>query len=336
MAADIVGGASGAAKGAAAGSVAGPIGSTVGGILGGIGGMFFGNKSAAIEKAAWDDYIKMLQSQGILNPEDYVPDYEDLDPAQMEKYLALNEQAVTQGDTELASVQTNPMYKEAMQNALAKYQRQSEEGLTVADEADRNALLRGVATQQRGDQQAITQGMQRRGMLGSGGELAARLASSGQDYAAAAAEGEALAKARLQAKQQALANSTNLAGNMDATEYNRAKGIADARDNINRFNVGQQTGVNQRNTAAQQGASDSNVGVANNVYKSNTGTHNQAAEARVGGVIANNNAMNQQSKDIGDAKLKKAGVGAEQAKNMGSGVAQLGSLAGDFVSKYWG
>ncbi len=194
-----------------------------------------------------------------------------------EQLTPMEEQALAQGDTQLAGIEVDPQFRAAQMAALSRLQEQAGGGLTLADEVAMSESEAASDAAARGRQGAITSQMARRGMSGSGLEAVQRsMAEQGGINAAARARASVLASAMQRgnlANQQAAA----LAGRMGDTDYSRSSQAAQAQDAINRFNTAQAQGVGQRNVLAGNQAREFNVTRGHNVADKNVGFSQQEA-----------------------------------------------------------
>lgn len=305
--------------------------SLVGKGIGALTSFLGGNAAAKKEREAYEQYIKALQEQRILNPEDYVADYEMIDPELLEYYNPELESAIDLQGTELENIQLDPQLRDAKMEALNRMSRMAEEGLTIEDEAAINEIQRDLGETNRGQQEAITQNMARRGQLGSGAELAARMAGQQAGYDQAAQSGEALATERSRRALQAALESGNLANAYESQDYSREAQLAQARDAIAEFNARNQQSVQSRNVGSKNEASRGEADLRNTAYTSNIDTKNTQADQRVSGLQGQTNQLN--TRDLGVAEARKdqlMGAAANQRNQFGQ-IAKGISGASDYL-----
>jgi hypothetical protein len=296
--------------GVVGGVFGGPAGAAVGSSLGGaLGGMADGdpNKKA---NAAQLEALRRKQAaygeQTFLNPEDYVTDYEQINPEDLQYYAPELEAAQQLGDTQMAGISTDPQLKAAQMEALSRLQQRAGQGLTLEEEAARNKISRELETTGRGQQDAILQQMARRGTLGSGAELAARMAAAQGGYSEAARQGEALATQRDNRALQAALESGNLSSSLRNQEYGEQEKLAAARDAIEQFNLNQRAGVQQRNVGSKNVAAKGSADLKNQTTLANLSTRNLQKEQRTAGLQNATDARNK-------ALLAGAGAGVDTA-----------------------
>jgi hypothetical protein len=318
----------GAAQGAAAGAALGPWGAVAGGALGALGGLFGGGESEE-EKAA-----KAIQQaygdQTILTPEqrrvqlEYLKSVGQLTPEM--------EQAIAQQDTQLKSINVDPRFKSAQMAALNRLNQQGHEGLTLEDRSALADVQRQNAQAQRGQQEAILQNAQARGMGGAGAELAARLSSAQSGADQAGSQGLKVAAQAQQNALQAMLAGGNLAGQMGQQEFSNQAQVGSAQDLINRFNTGNQQNVQHSNVGARNAAQESNLRDAQNREANRVDTMNRQRQGDANNLIDYTNSHNNQL--IGKAG---AGMGVAQAhtaaeQRADSGYASLLGGVGGAVS----
>lgn len=195
------------------------------------------NKQAAQQQQQYLDYLKSLnypEADAIAEAQAKYPiDFSIYDKAALDK--------IKVGDTSMKDVIESPEFK-SQQEDMARYEDISrEKGMDAQARAAFEQANMEAATQARAQQEALKQTMARRGLAGSGMELAMaqQAAQSGADTSRMA--GLQQSAAAQQRALQALAAKGNLAQGMVSTR----SAAAQAQDAINRFNVGNQL-ENQR------------------------------------------------------------------------------------------
>lgn len=179
-------------------------------------------------------------------------------------------QLITQGDTSLTNVSVDPRLRASQQSALSGVEELANRGMNASDLAGFELARRNAAGEAQAKQNQILQGMQQRGQGGSGAELLASLqnAQSGSDRLQQAQLEEA--QARQQARQQALMQQSQMASNLRGQDYGEQSNLANARDQIARFNATNAQNVNQTNTGASNQAQQFNLTNAQNLRNMNT------------------------------------------------------------------
>jgi hypothetical protein len=230
------------------------------------------------------------------------------------------------GDTGLADIETNPLYAQYEQQALADLEQQSRDGLSARDKADMARLEADVNRQNAGRLGAIKQGMNARGMGGSGMDLVAQ-----QQAAQAATEREAIASLEKAAQVQdgrrdATSRLGALSSQLQGRDYQQQANAASAQDRINQFNVGNRNQAAQYNHAGRQGAADGNVGVQNG-YRQNV-LNNKKDSAQMGYNSATERLNQKQLEHAQKRKAKSGQFGAILGAAGGIAGGVMGSAAG--------
>lgn len=241
-----------------------------------IGAMSGGGGGGGLSKAALE-YIKGIR---VPTPQEQAVILEEL------KRVGLitpeEEFAIAQGQTNLANIQIEPRLKQAQMNALARMQQVGEEGLTVTDRAAINLALSETNQAARGREEAIIQDMARKGMLGSGMELAARQASGQQAASEASRQGFDTAALSRERALQAIMQSGELAGQQRDQSFGEQAKVAEAKDIRDRFNIENRRDVQQRNVAARNMAQAANLAEDQRIADSNVGIRNLQEEQQKG------------------------------------------------------
>ena len=202
--------------------------------------------------------LEQLKSQGVLSPE--------------------MEQAIIQQDSELQNIALDPSTRNAQMAALQGLQEAGRGEYSIAEKARLNQIMGDINTQTRGQREAEMAALQRRGMGGSGMELAGAL--SRQQGAAGLANQQGLGVEAM-AQQRALeglVNAGTLGGNIRGQDYEQAANAARAQDLINQFNIANRSGVQQRNVQSRNMAQASNLQNAQDIANQNVGLRNQATQ----------------------------------------------------------
>lgn len=201
----------------------------------------------------------VLQQYGL--PEDFVP---------------ILEKAIELKNTELKGVSFDPELKKTRMDALAKLQGISDaQGMDIQSQVAMDQALEAARQQEQGQREAIETSMQRRGIAGSGIDMAL------QQQAQQAAANEARRASQLQAAEanaralQALTQGASLAGQMSQEDIALQSAQAQAQDLINQFNA--QTNINQqqRNVDRQNVSRLENIRGRESVSRANVDLKNQ-------------------------------------------------------------
>ena len=150
-------------------------------------------------------------------------------------------------ESEMKKIAQDPRLKESRLRALSALEEEGYGGEGVEDAAARQQALIESGAANRGRQQAIVSDMERRGQLGSGLELAARLDAQQAEGDRLASQSLGLEQDRRQRALNAMIGAGDLAGDIQGDEYAMASDAARAADAINLFNTQNLQSVGQRN-----------------------------------------------------------------------------------------
>jgi len=279
----------------------------------------------ALQNASASDRAKLLQEQGVqewlkLN----IPDI-DSQKLALEEFVRTGkmdpklEATVKPLDSQFAKIQQDPRLKETRMRALQAMEEQAYGGEQVQDTAARQQALIDSGAKSRGQQEAITSSMARRGQLGSGLELAAR-------QNAAQAEGDRLASTGLDIEAQrrdralrSMAGAATAAGDLANTDFAQKSAAAQAQDAINLFTTKNTQNVLGQNVNRANEAQLYNLNMDQDIANKNTGVRNYEQEE--------NKALIQQQFD--NQKVKTAGetgqydAQADQTTKQGQNAASM-------------
>jgi len=223
----------------------------------------------------------------------------------------------------LEEISLDPRLRQAEMSALTELQERGQAGLTDEDRMMRDMMLRGVAEQEQAAQKAVLGGMDERGMLDSGAQLAAQLGTQQQGYRGARDEADRLAMAQLQARRDALSQSANLAGQMGARDFGQQAQVGSARDAINQFNL-----QNRQNIAAQNlGIRQQDIGLQNQQQMFNKGLLQQQFENEKAVTAMKANARIGQATQQQQQADALARAHASKGSGLGSAVGAIGGAA---------
>jgi hypothetical protein len=245
----------------------------LGSLIGGIAGNLFDNGDEDAQKAAYQNALKAIQDVNVPTIDEQRIALEKLE-SQGELTPEMVD-AISQGDTNLKNISTDPRLKDTQMQALQKLVQQGSEGLTASDRAAITQINRGVDRDAEARNASILQNMAQRGMSGSGAELAAQLASSQQAMDSANTQGNNLAAQATQRALEATTNAGNLGGQIRSQDYGEAANAAQAQDAIDRFNAANRQQVMSGNVAARNNAQASNLANKQNIANQNVGLANQ-------------------------------------------------------------
>jgi hypothetical protein len=245
-------------------------------------------------------------------------------------------------ETELRNILRNEQARQAQLDVLGEYQDLSQTGLTAVDRAALTDIQNQIATQERGQREAILQNMAQRGLAGSGTELAANLLA-GQSAAQRASQmGMDQASQAQQARLQALGNVAQLGRGLEETDFERAARQAQASDVINQFNVQNKNLAQASNLASRQDILNRNRQQQNAIAQANTDLLNQALTQNIiNKPLSQYGLQTQYTSGVAGGLQNVAGQQAQQAMNQyntqaqlfGTGLQTGGTLGGAYLNR---
>lgn len=147
-------------------------------------------------------------------------------------------------------------------------------GLTDTTRSQIQHTLDDVNNTERGQQESIMENAHRRGISGSGLELANQLMSQQHAADTAGRQGMDIAAMAEQAKAEALKSAANLGGQIESQDYSEQAQKAQAQNTINQFNATNQQQVTMQNIAARNAAQAANLAEKQRVADTNTNMEN--------------------------------------------------------------
>jgi hypothetical protein len=239
--------------------------------------------------------------------------FEGISAPELEEYILqspdlvrlLNAEEI--GETELSKISQDPKLQAIQEENLARLKAQSEEGLSQIDRMDLEEALGAASAQAKSMRAAQEAEAQRRGLGDSGVTTVAKLL--GNQSVANQARRDALEKIRMSkmGRDQAAAQRTNQAAQMQAADFARKAQVGSAADAINRANAMNRQQVAQANLAARQNIANQRANIAN-------------MQAGMANQLAQQNFENQMSLASGKAGVQGNAaqmVGAQPAKPSG-------------------
>jgi hypothetical protein len=240
-------------------------------------------------------------------------------------------------ETELRNILRNEQARQAQLDVLGEYQDLSQTGLTAIDRAALSEIQNQIATQERGQREAILQNMAQRGLSGSGTELAANLLAGQSASQRASQMGMDQAAQAQQARLQALGNVAQMGQGLEETDFQRAARQAQASDVINQFNVQNKNVAQAQNLANKQDIININRQQQNRIREANTDLVNQALTQNViNKPLAQYGLQTQYASGVSGGLQNQAGMQSQQAMNrlntqaqlLGAGMQTGGTVAG--------
>jgi hypothetical protein len=245
-------------------------------------------------------------------------------------------------ETELRNILRNEQARQAQLDVLGEYQDLSQTGLTAVDRAALTDIQNQIATQERGQREAILQNMAQRGLSGSGTELAANLLAGQSASQRASQMGMDQAAQAQQARLQALGNVAQMGQGLEETDFQRAQRQAQASDVINQFNVQNKNLAQASNLATKQDILNRNKAQQNAIAQQNTDLVNQALTQNViNKPLAQYGLQTQYTSGVSGGLQNQAGMQSQQAMNqyntqaqlLGAGLQTGGTIAGAYANR---
>jgi len=245
-------------------------------------------------------------------------------------------------DTELRNILRNEQARQAQLDVLGEYQDLSQTGLTAVDRAALTDIQNQIATQERGQREAILQNMAQRGLSGSGTELAANLLAGQSASQRASQMGMDQAAQAQQARLQALENVARMGQGLEETDFQRASRQAEASDVINQFNTRNKIVAESENLANKQDVMNLTTQQRNRIREGNTDLINQAlTENVINRPLAQYGLQSRYTSGVAGGLQDVAGSRERQATNryntqaqlLGTGLQTGGTIAGAYANR---
>jgi hypothetical protein len=249
------------------------------------------------------------------------------------------EKAILQRRSELEDIVSDPRLRQAQMEVLNELDAiVQSEGLDPMAMAQVNQLRNELSQQERASREAIIQSANRRGVGGSGLELAAQLQNQQGAAQRGSQQGFDIAAQAQQRALDALQRKGQMSGNIRAQDFDEAARRAAAQDEINRFNVSQRTGAQQRNINRDLGAQEFNLNRADNMARTNLDIENQERMHNTGLIRQNYLDRLDKAKSkaniLGGQMAQNHQTGGQIQANMWGGIASgLGKVGGTLLSK---
>lgn len=313
------------------------IGGLVGGILGDKRAKGYDAQSRAELQNALEAY------RGIALPTIEEQQLNYLLPELVGEYTPEMLEAMDLGPSAYEELSTDPATRDAQMAALQSLSNIGEEGFTEAEQADLNRIRRTTARESEAQRGKILQDMAQRGLAGSGVELASQLAAQQAASERMSEQADETAKMAFQRSLQAIQNAGNLGGNIRTQDYNEAQNLAEAKDQIARFNLQnamqtQQSNVGAKNTAQQQNLAnrqriaEQQVNIKNQQQAANKDLIQQRFQnelSRASGIAGGYQNLANQSAQTAQAKRNKY-------TSIGSGIGGIADAAVNPLSSLFG
>ncbi len=245
--------------------------------------------------------ILLPELQGQLNPE-------------MNQFETLQDSAQVQ----------DPLIKQMQMQALQDMSEIGQGGMRPEDVAAYREMRRSVEADNQSNQEKILQDMQRRGQLGSGMELAAKLQANQAATDRLSQGGDRLSQDAASRALQALSQTGNMGSQITSQNFQEQS----ARDAINKFNTNNRQDIVNSNVGTRNAAQASNLAARQNLADQRVNMQNQQQQYNKG--LIQQNFGNQMR--LADAKAGQYGNQAQAADqaaaNRAASGAQIGAGAG--------
>lgn len=261
-----------------------------------------------------------------------VPTIEDQElnlllPEYMGDYQAQMEDAVGLGPSAMEGVEVDPRLMDAQMGALEQISQMGETGLLPGERAALNQARRGAANEAQAKSAQLMDEYARRGMGGSGAELAARLQAGQSSADRMSQENDRVLQMAQERALGAIGQKANMASNISNQQFGQQADVAKAKDYISQFNAQNQQSVQQRNVANTNQGNMRNLTERQRVGEAGTGTKNQQQIHNKG--LQQQQFQNQMARaqgiasghtNIASNQMSNARNTAQMYSNMGQGV----------------
>lgn len=242
------------------------------------------------------------------------------------------QQQIALGNTNMDSISTDPRLQAAQMQALQQISGLASGNPQAGDLAGFELARQNVAGEQQAQQGKILQDMQQRGQAGSGAELLAKLKGNQVGAQTLANQQLEQAKAMQQARMQALNQQATMSTSIRGQDYNEQSNLANARDQIAKYNAANAQNVSNSNVGAKNLANAQNLQNKQNISNQNVATQNQQQQHNKG--LLQTQFQNQIQKAGGVAAQlnNQAAASQQQGANTAAGWAQMGQGAGQMIN----
>lgn len=174
-------------------------------------------------------------------------------------YQAQQEGAIGMDPSHMQDIAVDPRLVDAQMSALDQLTQIGETGLLPGERAALNQARRGAASEAQAKSAQIMDQFARRGMGGSGNELAAQLQAAQSSGDRLSQESDRTMQMAQQRALNAIGQQGNLAAQIRGQSFGEQSDVAKAQDAINQFNTANKQSVQQRNVAGQNTANLRNL-----------------------------------------------------------------------------
>lgn len=225
---------------------------------------YLGNRDPTVSKGPEDtsnalDYLGKETSayDGITKP--------TLGPVNLSGPSAAADAAASNvGPSSMNGISTNPENTKAQMAQMAALQSLAANGgRDAASDANLASIRAGENQNARGQQEAIMQNAQARGMGGSGSSLLAQLTGSQGAVDRQSAEDMNVAGMQANKALSAGQGAASIGSNMEGQQFGEKAAVAQANDAAAKFNAANSTGVSEFNTQKNQGVNNAAAAASN-------------------------------------------------------------------------
>jgi len=216
----------------------------------GLGISSWGDAEAAIRRGA--GYYDALT----------LPELKALELKQVGELTPDMAQAFLSDGSDFQNIYVDPRLQASQMKALGSLEEIGEQGLTASDRAMLGQIGTEEATRARGARESIIQNAQARGVGGSGVELMSQMQNQQDAATRQSARDMQVAALAEQRKMQGLLQAGNMAGNIRGQDFGEQAKVAQAKDMMDRFNLGNKQNVEMANVGARNKAQQYNLATA--------------------------------------------------------------------------
>jgi hypothetical protein len=242
------------------------------------------------------------------------------------------QQQMLLGNTNMEGISTDPRLQAAQMQALQQLSGIASGSPQAGDQAGFELARQNVAGELNAQNNKVLQDMQQRGQAGSGAELLMKLKNNQVGAQQLANQQMEQAKAMQQARMQALQSQANLASGIRGQDYSEQEKLANARDQIAKYNAANAQNVSNTNVGARNLATAQNLQNKQNISNMNTSTQNDQQKFNKG--LQQTQFQNQIQKAGGTAAQlnNQATAAQQQAANTAGQWAQFGQGAAQAIT----
>lgn len=245
-------------------------------------------------------------------------------PEYLGDFNTQQENALALGPSAMEGVATDPRLMDAQMSALDQLSQMGASGLLPGEEAAMRQTRRSAAGEAQAKSAQLMDEYARRGMGGSGAELAARLQAGQSSADRMSQENDRNLQMAQERALGAISQKGALAGQINNQQFQQQSDVAKAKDYINQFNTQNQQSVQQRNVAGNNQAGMRNLSEKQRIGEAGAAVKNQQQEHNKG--LIQQQFQNQLSKAGGYAGQlnNQAKSRQDQAKNDANMWGQIG------------